>query len=462
MLWSVAANPATSHLLNEELFGAFPELHLYNEDFELDLVNDHLRLLKGRCHDAVLRANDDQSPHVAAAPGTYFETFSRVDALTHAAARPLARFHVGSGIAYKITGHELDYLAYRGPLTGDFEVNCEVATRPGAFTGLMVQGTAMQPVREGTHISVGSMAKGGREIALDPKLEEIESPSHLRVVVRDGMATHFFNGRGVFETGTDHLSAPWVALRSWRGTTSEIRNLHLVGTPEIADSIDMLGNVSLSGWASYYDRNSTDGLGHWKAVVGENDAIYLVSDSAIGVRGSYDEDLIRYERPISWDADIRYEFEYQPGTIGVHPALGRSVFLITADGIRLHDLTDGRYEQSNLRPDNARELNSAEHDSLIKPELKTGWNTAEMKIRGDDLTLSLNGRPVAQMKLLPGHSRKFGLLRYRDQTRAVVRNLRLRGDWPKTLPPIDQQPMASKIVADLDATAANLPVQLRS
>ena len=432
-------------------------LQHYNEDVDLDLVNDYLQLLRFRCQDAASRSRGQRSPHSEPALGPQFDTFSRVDASTHGAARPLARFHVDHDEAHKVSGHELDYLAYRGPLTGDFEVNCEVATRPGAFSELMVQGTATQPVDDGKRISIGGFAKGNRQFEITPPLEEIESLSHLRVVVRDGLARHFFNGRLIHESTVDTASTPWVALRSWRRTNSEIRNLHLIGSPTIADSIDLLADGSLGGWASYFDPDFSDGLGSWNTKVDDDQTINLISDDPSGATGSYDEDLIRYVRPISWDAQIRYEFYFQPGAIEVHPALGRSVFFISAEGIRLHRLTDGMYEQSALRPDNSSELGQSEPDSLVKPELRAGWNEAELQLTGDTLNLKLNDQPIARAKLTRDQSRVFGLFRYRDQTRAVVRNLRLTGDWPKTIPSIDKQVLASKVAAELDRSAVNLP-----
>ncbi|WP_160168225.1 DUF1583 domain-containing protein [Novipirellula maiorica] len=457
VLWSVAGNPKTSHLLSEDLFGAFSDLHQYNADFELDVVNDYLRLLKGRCYAADRRANDPQVNSAIPAASNVYDVFSRSDAATHSAARPLTRFHIGSTSAFKISGHENDYLAYRGPITGDFEVNGEVATYPGAFTELMVHAAAVVPVREGTHLSIGAMSKGNREIALDRKLEEIESSSHLRCVVRNGVVTHFFNGRSVLEHDQKPLSAPWVALKSWRGTLSEIRNLQFAGSAQIPDSIDLLSDASLSGWASYFDPALNQGLGQWNTAVGDDHTIHLVSNLPSGIDGSFDEDLIRYVRPIVWDAEISYEFQYQAGTIAVHPALGRTVFLITPAGVRIHQLTDGKFERSQLRPDNASDPGPNDDETKGKPPLHNGWNAIKIQIHGDVCTVSLNGQSVVQVQVPAHTARKFGLFRYRDQTRCVVRNLQLRGDWSNTLPVIQQQPLANREVAKLNQRAAELP-----
>lgn len=455
VLWSAATNPATAPLVRAELFGVYPSLANSNEDIDLDMVNDYLRALQGHCQDTARRTGFNQSDD---APRELFDTFSRVDAASHGSARPLTRFRLGDAIASKITGHEIDYLAFRSPLTGDFEINCEVATRPGAFTELMVHGTATQPV--GTkRLNVGGFAKVNRRIALTPPLESHESYSHLRVVVRDDVAEHFFNGRVVHQSAVDVSPTPWAALRSWRRTASHIRNLHLVGAPTIPKSIELLADTSLSGWGSYYDPATSRGLGSWLAVIGDDQSVQLVSGAASDMKGSYEEDLIRYLRPISWNARLSYEFEYQAGTVAVHPAFGRAVLLISPDGVRLHELTDGKFERTDLRPDQSRALENTASDSLNKPDLRAGWNQAELQIVGNTLHLSLNGQPIAQVEL-PRHARTFGLFHYRDQSRAVVRNVKLTGDWPKTLPSIEEQTLASHAILEFDTAAARLPANL--
>ncbi|GAA5509548.1 DUF1583 domain-containing protein [Novipirellula caenicola] len=460
MLWSAAANPLTSHLVTQDLFGVYADLSEYSSERELDVINDYLRLLDGRCAEVELLAKHNHPPHSVASAKSLYDVFSRSDAESHAAARPLTRFHIGPDGARKISGHEIDCLAYRGPLAGDFGVNAEISTHAGSFTELMVQGTAVTPIHGGTHVAVAAMSKGNREIALDAKLEQIESTSHLRAVVGGGTANHFFNGRRVLQTDDKRSSTPWVVLRSWRGTASEIHNLHLTGKPQVPKSIDLLADATLSGWASYYEPDLGDGLGQWKTNLGDDQSIELISTPVSGVRHSYHEDLIRYVRPLCWDANIAYEFQYHPNGIGVHPALGRTVFLITPGGVRLHELTDGRFDRSQLRPDNLSELDMQHPQSSRVPELEEGWNSAELQIRENRVTLMLNGNQVGHWELSATESRKFGMFRYRDQTRAVVRNLRLTGDWPQGLAELEQQPLASAQINQLNQEAAALPAQL--
>ena len=89
----------------------------------------------------------------------------------------------------------------------------------------------------------------------------------------------------------------------------------------------------------YYPADSGSGLGDWRAEIAGEGMAELIAESSASSRGSFDEDLIRYVRPITWDASLRYEFEWQPGVCEVHPSVGRSVFLIRPSGVELHRLT---------------------------------------------------------------------------------------------------------------------------
>ena len=56
----------------------------------------------------------------------------------------------------------------------------------------------------------------------------------------------------------------------------------------------------------------------------------------------------------------------------------------------------------------------------------------------------MNDTDVATVEVtVPANERQFGLFRYANKTECRVRNLTYRGDWPKTLPPIEAQELAS-------------------
>jgi hypothetical protein len=57
-----------------------------------------------------------------------------------------------------------------------------------------------------------------------------------------------------------------------------------------------------------------------------------------------------------------------------------------------------------------------------------------MAIKGDKVTLDLNGQAIYERTLEPSNRRAFGLFHSADSTQARVRNVTYQGDWPRSLP----------------------------
>ncbi|WP_161604508.1 DUF1583 domain-containing protein [Roseiconus nitratireducens] len=453
VLWTVTENPDTSDLVIEDFFGVYPELRLKIVDPTLDVIADYLSFLHGHR----TRQNYAFDLPVNEQPLEGLDVFSRSDAASHGRAAPLTRFCFDDRGVVKVSGHEVDYIACRSPVAGGFEVVGEVATRPNAFSKLMVDGVACQPMPDSNKVSVARFGGGSQTRTIDPGLEPLDGRTLLRAVSRDAKTEHYCNGRLVFSTAPTGSSAPWAAIQSWRRSICEITDFRLAGDPAVPDRIDLLADDSLSGWASYDD----PALGDWRAVVDEKGNTMVVEERSASPAGSHDESLLYYVRPIVWDARITYEFQFRDGVCSVDPCLGRSVFQIRPDGVRLHRITDGRFERSELRPDNSLSLNldSKEPSSGVNPTppLQDGWNQAELSIQGDQLEIFLNGDPIVRHRIKPHTVRTFGLFHNRDRTRAVVRHVNLAGDWPKSIPPLQEQTLASKIVNELNAASERLP-----
>ena len=63
----------------------------------------------------------------------------------------------------------------------------------------------------------------------------------------------------------------------------------------------------------------------------------------------------------------------------------------------------------------------------------------KVEVTGDMVTLELNGQQIYERQLEPTNRRRFGLFNYAEQTVTRVRNVVMRGDWPKTVPSISDQ-----------------------
>ena len=146
--------------------------------------------------------------------------------------------------------------------------------------------------------------------------------------------------------------------------------------------------------------------------------------------------LLAYFRPLRLGETLRYEFFYKPGEVMVHPGLGRLVFLLQPERVRLHWLTDGDgNDWTGLAVDNAVDDPAPGPGAKPLPLKADAWNTLRLSLSKEGVKLELNGTPVYEGKLGPDNDRVFGLFHYKDQTEARVRQVVLRGDWPEKLPP---------------------------
>jgi hypothetical protein len=135
------------------------------------------------------------------------------------------------------------------------------------------------------------------------------------------------------------------------------------------------------------------------------------------------------------DGELELEFFYEPGKFEVHPALGRVAILLRPEGAALHKLTDAQYDRTGLAPDNAEPLPGAAPVALKNAD----WNTLQLAIAASEVTFTLNGQPAGRLALDGANDRTFGLFRYADVSGVRVRNVVLRGTWPRDLSAVTQE-----------------------
>ena len=67
----------------------------------------------------------------------------------------------------------------------------------------------------------------------------------------------------------------------------------------------------------------------------------------------------------------------------------------------------------------------------LKPN---AWNSLELSLTGDKVTLELNGQTIFERSLEPTNQRTFGLFHFADETQVRVRSVSYQGHWPRRLP----------------------------
>ena len=372
-------------------------------------------------------------------PARSWHPVSREISETRGAGYPVAVWSQQSGRATHIAGHDHDYLYYVSPLRGNFVVEGDLTTH--GFRDI--------------HLGIGSYWAGvtydlistvsadfrydepGRP--LNPPMTRMMDTMRVRMEVRDGLRTTFVNGRKVYERPHTENSDPWLSLHTWWLTNGMASNLRILEQPEIPEEISLL-TPDLAGWAAYFDESVGYTDAHWIArsipgelgEVGDNPQ-ELLSRKRQDRKDTYSESLLRYHRPMLEDGTIRYRFFYEPGESLVHPVLDRLCFLVNPEGIDLHWITDGRHDATGLGPDNiSRELTHRENSGPL-PLKEKAWNQLALTLEGDVVNIDLNDVRVFSRPLEPQNLRTFGLFHYADQTQVQVRDLRWKGNWPKTL-----------------------------
>ena len=242
----------------------------------------------------------------------------------------------------------------------------------------------------------------------------------------------------------------------------------------------------LEGWIAYYHHGGVGGMNnHWRqlnstAFASDNpqgggvyaslqqahpatDAAETAVESPIEVRRvpslsteSHYERAVFDHRPMLEDGTIDYEFFYREGRLTVHPAIDRLCLLMDPDGVKVHWLTDGMHDRSNLSPGNEIvEPNNRRGESQL-PLLNNAWNHVSLSLKGDVIELTLNDRLIYQRPLEATNQRRFGFYHDANRSEVRVRHVVWRGQWGTTLPAVAEQDLADDNTDMLDRDVAHM------
>ena len=373
----------------------------------------------------------------------------------------------GSQIEH-VSGHEEDYLIFQSPLLGDFAIDFDTPSEGQAqiFAG----GNSFGPLWR-DHTIYGDLRHGAKTEPLLPQLNQLDAWTHCRVEFQGDVRSLFINGRCV---RTDKIAGnrdPWIATHCWRRDRGGMRDVRITGRPTIPESILLAVNADLIGWHSYHEDSVGFPEAAWRfeadaAADNGNTASAAKPGQIIGRHFSWIPDtncerMLRYHRPLFEDGTVEYEFFYEPGRVMTFPALDRLAFIINPGGVRIHWVTDERFDPSEVAPENIM----TEPQNRRGPETLTlkvsDWNRMRIAITGETVSLTLNDQLIYQRALEPTNTRHFGLFYFADQTEARVRNITMTADWPKSLPSLTEQELANRIVTVLDTEVAKLGPQFQ-
>ncbi len=345
----------------------------------------------------------------------------------------------------RLAGPGDDLLLFKYPLVGTFELKGEATALDHGGAGLTYGGLAFDANSE--KFSVKEVQRSHIESRVWPFVAPKELRMFNRVNIRGGSEKITFLSNlhpGWNGTAMSCSNCPWIGLRAYGDGRAYFRNLELVGEPQIPREVRLADGLDLRGWTATYGEtvpkavtpfqqdpaaNTNAEPTDWHVVDGVIHGQMAPTPEADQVAQSH----LAYMRPLLTGETVSYEFLHEDGKTTVHPALGRLAFLIEADGVRMHWLTDNVHEWTGLAEDNAivEPLNRRGPGKL--PLKSNAWNSIKMKLADDRISIVLNEAEIYERPVDGIRNRHIGFYHDRHTSAVQIRNVILTGEWPEKL-----------------------------
>lgn len=421
-------------------------------------------------------------PWTAAPDLKSWHPVTRMSSWSNGLGLPPGHIQASDGSVDVLAKMDDEFLMFTSPMRGNYTLECLCTCFGWKEIHPFINGWWITPVHHHESVQVGEMYRVGVEIKMQPKLSRVDHKLRYRVDVRDGFCSRYINSRLISREPLPKDHDPWVAFRNPGSGMGHISNVRITGEPVVPDEVriselrsqawieaDKLAEASgsaqapvlrpithLLGWITWFDNPWDPQSLSWKLESDATGVTQVVGQHWPELTGMASERLLRYVWPLVWDSQVSYEFFYEAGKTIVHPALGRQAFLLEPSGIVTHDITNGVWEEASLDPLNQ---SAAENRvSIETPPLKSGeWNRMTVEISGEVIRLRLNETVIYENDIAATNDRTFGLFHYCDQSEARVRNVVLKGDWPKSVPPVTEQELRGTETDVLDSERIALP-----
>ena len=355
---------------------------------------------------------------------------------------------VSRGLLERTPGQTNSPLYFQSPLQGKFEITADVCRRNANQVWLDYGGYAIIPETKDHNELIAS--PGASTQKSKKKVPRLHDMVHYRIAVDGNIVETYVNDVRVSRHEFKEAPYPWFRLNSSSPSSRPIlQNVRISGQPEIPTEIDLLSADKLMSGISHYQESEDNShqyfrrsgtYGHqiahadpWILKDGEITAGSVADDDQ--QRPVYLESRVHYDRPMLEDGEFEFEmFADAKKKKLCHLSIGRTALLLKEDGVWRHEIFgDANEDIADQRIDGSKAVNLKDGD----------WNQVLLRLVGDKATLLINDTEVANIDVVDTKSLRFpGLFRFADQSNAQVRNIKLRGNWPTGLPPVDQQELA--------------------
>jgi len=374
-------------------------------------------------------------------------------------------------------GRGEDTLYFRYPLTGDFDFTCETQAGGAVTTdgGLVYGGLHFEPVRRNDRLNIFDCNGQHHVDQRCPFIRHEDTATFNRLSIRGsgGQLAMETNFHSAWFFGDAAKSSPWVGLRSAGKSRPIFRNLKILGSPTIPREVSMIADQELRGWSANFFGNSVpafnDGppvdakaqqAADWTIHEGVLTATAPTTATATAIEPAKDArpSWLRYERPLWENETVQYEFKHATGNASVHPAIGRMVFLLEEGGIRVRWITNRADDWTGLKPDHGLLEPLSRRGPKPLPFKPNAWNQVAVKRVGGHIDVLLNEQLVYHREVDFTGDMQFGF--YRSEANDLqIRDAKLTGDWPETLPANCFEEPFQLSVADLALKVQDVPYQ---
>ena len=359
----------------------------------------------------------------------------------------------GKSIRYA-GGSDENLLMLKYPLRGDYTFAYRCVHHGWSDSGLALGNIAYRRSGDKRFSAHGLIDRGISRFPCDAFLKERDVELSLRV--RADKVSVYVDGDEIL---SDQVSAatPFVSIHLLASNVCEMADVRLEGDVQIPRQVDLVDD-RLRGWSTHMLRASLPNINLSISPDEDSAAAKRIrqttpaqeatrrawfADKGILKSGRPEPNApagmahIQYLRPLCSGETISYEFRYLPGSLEVHPVIGRTVLLLRAAGVKLRWLPVAEsQESSGLDP--THEIDPAAGEAADHFKLKPNeWNQVKLTATESGVSLNVNGADICHVRC--GREQKFGVF-HEKQRACEIRNIVLSGSWPQAVPENLMQP----------------------
>jgi hypothetical protein len=255
------------------------------------------------------------------------------------------------------------------------------------------------------------------------------------------------NGHSLWQMPAEPTSFPWLMLQIDGFGMGAFSDLQLADTMPVLREVRLSADASLHGWSAHrygqllpLSRRTPAVTAGTSGTAPTRNADWFAVDDTISGRSIVDPvaagdayplatlAFLQYQRPLRPGDVLTWEYDFQPGADGDCLALGSLAIRVRPEGVFLHGVPAGPTEWILFPPE--RECRADQRTSELLP-VRSGWNTASLRIESLRGVLTVNDQEVLELPLESLSDTRPGLCYRRSRPPVKVRRMVLRGDWPE-------------------------------